>query len=1179
MRTGGKQLGQGKPAMRKGGGVLVIFLPVILLGINPALGQDPRGRILGRVRDVSGAVVPGARVTAIHTQTEVNIGAEANELGNYQLLYLNPGYYRIVVEHPGFKRFERPNIEVRVGDAITLDITLEPGQITESITVTAETPLLEASEASVGQLVDRRRLADLPLAGGNPAYLLQLTPGIISLNASTHGWFPHAHDSWSNIAAVGTRSRSNQFALDGNPIMTQNGMATYSPPLEMVQEMKIQTAPFDASQGGFSGATFNIVTRGGTNEWHGDLWFSHYSRPLMTRNFFVNRFIFDPNTGPITEEKKNSQWPPTQTNRYRATVSGPIVRSRTFFIYGWDKLFRKRPVTGTNTVPTVRQRAGDFSELLALGSRYQIYDPATIAPAPGGRFSRQPLPGNIIPASRIDPVAKRLLDFYPLPNSTENPEGRNNFIAPVGTKIDYYSHSVRVDHVFREKHRLFVSFSWSDLEEPANRRFPGIIAVGHVQSRDHRGVSLDDVYVLSPRTFLNVRYGMTRFPTAERPDSLGYDLASLGFAPRFVALLEREQTIIPNITIQGLQALSRDNGYSTVTNYHFLTGNVTHTRGNHSLRFGGETRVFQENRYSWGNYTPAIDFQTTWTRGPLDNSPAAPIGQGLASFLLGLPTGGGRDDNPSVAQQSRFAGLYFQDDWKLTSRLTLNLGLRYELETPITERYNRSTRGFDFHTPNPIEEQARANYARSPIPELPVSEFRTLGGLLFAGVGGVPRGLWDTDKSNFAPRFGIAWQMTPKTVWRGGYGIFYELNGATRNDVGQQGFAQRTNLNPSLDNGLTFRATLADPFPDGFLKPAGAANGLRTFLGRSTSFSPPSLRNGYMQRWSLGLQRELPWRWMLETSYVGNRGSLLNLTRAVNFVPARWLSRSPVRDQPVIDFLTANVRNPFAGIAEFAGSALAGANVPRSQLLRPFPHFVDLSTLDDVGYSWYHSLQVRLEKRFARGFTMHVSYTWSKFMEAVEFLNDSDPVPYEVISPQDRPQHIALTAIYELPFGRGRALLSGARGWLEHLVGGWQVQAIYQGQSGPPLGFGNIIFYGNIKDVTLPVGRRKAERWFNIDAGFERDSAKQLANNIRAFPPRFNDIRGDGFNQWDLSLFKNIRIRERLRLQLRAEAQNALNHAMFAAPNTTPTSTLFGQVSATQFPEQRRISMAAKLSF
>ena len=318
---------------------------------------------------------------------------------------------------------------------------------------------------------------------------------------------------------------------------------------------------------------------------------------------------------------------------------------------------------------------------------------------------------------------------------------------------------------------------------------------------------------------------------------------------------------------------------------------------------------------------------------------------------------------------------------------------------------------------------------------------------------------------------------------------------------------------------------------------------------------------------------------LLEASYVGNRGSLLNIDHTLNAVPGQYLSRSPVRDDATNNFLTTNIRNPFTGMADFTGSGLAGANVSRAQLLKPYPHFVDLTNSDDVGYSWYHSLQMRVEKRFARGFTAHVSYTWSKFMEAVEYLNDSDPAPVETISPQDRTHHVAVTTIYELPFGRGRTFLSGARGWVEHVAGGWQVQGIYQGQSGPPLGFGNIGFYGNINDIRLPKNQTTAERWFNTNAGFQRDSTQALVNNIRTFPLRLSGVRADGFNQWDLSVFKNFHITERVRFQLRAEGQNALNHAMFAAPNTAPANSNFGQVTATQFAEQRRITIAGKLSF
>lgn len=1156
----------------------VRFILTIVLIAHAALAQDPRGRIVGRVLDASGASVPGAAVLATNIESGMTVSATATEQGNYLLLYMVPGRYRVAVEHPGFKKFERTEVEVRAGDAITIEVTLEPGALSESITITAETPLIESSEASVGQLVDRRRLHDLPLAGGNPLYLLQLTPGIIATNASSHGWFPHALDSISQVASTGTRTASNQFSLDGNPIMTRGGQVTYSPPPEMIQEMKIQTAPFDASLGGFSGANFNIVTRSGTNDIKADFWYSHYSRPLTTRNFFVNRFIFDPNTGPITEEKKKAQWPPVLTNRWRATGSAPIVRNKTFIVYSFDKLWRKRPQTGVNTVPTMAQRQGDFSGLLALGSRYQVYDPATIRPAAGGRFSRSPLPGNIIPQSRIDPVSRNLLQFFPEPNEFSNVEGRNNFIHPIGSMIDYFSNSFRVDHTFSDKHRIYGSFAMSNLDEPAGRRFPDNVAIGQVEDRRHRGVTLDDVYVLTPATVLNVRYGLTRYLNNLNPDSMGIDLASLGFAPNLVSQLDPAIAALPVIQIQGMQTLSQASGRITATNYHTLTSTVSTIKGNHSYKWGGELRVYQDNRWVLGNVSPVLDYQFGWTRGPLDNSPNAPIGQGMASFMFGLPTGGGKDINDSFAQQSRYLGFFVQDDWKITPTFTVNLGLRYEFETPTTERFNRSVRGFDFDSPNPVEAQAKASYALSPIPELPASAFRARGGLLFAGVGGNPTGLWQPDKNNFAPRIGFAWNFRPRTVLRGGYGIFYQQLGASFNDVQQQGYSQRTSLVASLDNGQSFEASTGNPFPEGFIQPAGASGGLATFVGRSPAFFNPNMRTGYMQRWSFNLQQELPWRMLLDAGYVGNRGTKLPMALDGSALPGQYWSTSPLRDDPTINFLTQNFPNPFRAIPEFAGTSLAGVNIQRQQLLTPHPHFFEVGFSDSIGFSWYHSLQMRLEKRFQSGMTFGMTYTWSKFMEAIERLNTFDTFPTRVISPQDRPHHLSFTGIYELPFGRRRTFLANANKVVDGFIGGWSMQGIYQYQTGAPINWGNVLHIGDIKDIPLSSSERSVERWINT-ADFNKVPAEQLLWNVRTFPLRLNGVRQYGFNQWDLSVFKNFAITERIRFQLRAEAQNALNHAMFNPPNVAPTNTLFGQVTATQFPEARRITIAGKLSF
>jgi len=1147
--------------------------------------QNPYGRITGRVVDTAGALVPNCTVKVTNIATGVSTSTVSNAEGNFEVPNLNPGEYKITAELQGFKRYERGPVEVRVGDVLSLEVVMEVGALNESVTVTAEAPLLESASASLGQVVDNRRILDLPLAGGNPMYLTQLSPGVLPTNPPTHGWLPHAVDAVSDVASSGTRTRSSEFTLDGIPNMSQGGQLSFAPPPEMVQEFRVQTAVFDASVGNFTGSHINMVVKSGTNQLHGSAYFGHVSRPLMTRTFFVNRSIYDTRTGPVTDDKINRLWPYTKTNRYRFTAGGPVYlpktydgRNRTFWTFGYDNLFRIRPEGAYFTVPTLAERNGDFSELLKLGSQYQIYDPGSIAPAPNGRFSRQPFPGNLIPAARLDPMAKRLLGYFPAPNEIGTVDGRNNYSDPQARTIEYNSQMARIDHAFSPNHRMYGSLSWSYLLESWGNAFHNV-STGMKRNRKHRGLALDDVITVRPDLIVNLRYGLTRFILYDRHQSVGFDLASLGFPSSLVNALDRTTATFPEIAIDAFATLGGTPGFLNPTNYHFFSGTASHVRGTHSLRMGGEFRVLQENNYNWGYTTPRIEFSSLWTRGPLDNSPAAPIGQGLASFLLGLPTGGYADRNAAYAETSKYAGFFFQDDWKVTRKLTLNLGLRWEMYLPTTERYNRTNRGFDFSTPNPIEPAARANYAASPIPEVPVDRFRTIGGLLFAGVGGQPRELWDAQTRNVAPRFGFAYSLTPSVVVRGGYGIYYASVGADRVDVYQQGFNQRTNVTPSLDNGLTFRATLENPLPDGILDPPGASAGLKTYLGRSPSWVTPSRRAGLVQRWSFNIQRELPHRILVEAGYVGSRGSRLGIGEDFDAIPAQYLSTSPVRDQATIDRLSAAVANPFYGLPEFSGSALQGRTVARSQLLRPYPHFSGLSTTLDGGSSWYHSLQLRTEKRMSQGFTLQASYTWSKFMEAVERLNPTDPLPHHVVSPQDRPQRIVLSGIYEFPVGRGRRWLASAHSVVNGVLGGWSVQGIYQGQSGPPIGFGNILFYGNIHDIVLPRDQRTVERWFNTDAGFEKNPARQLASNIRTFPLRLTGLRADGYNNLDLSLFKNFKIRERFNFQLRAEAQDSLNHAMFAAPNTAPTNSLFGQVNSIVGTEQRRITIAGKLTW
>jgi hypothetical protein len=415
--------------------------------------------------------------------------------------------------------------------------------------------------------------------------------------------------------------------------------------------------------------------------------------------------------------------------------------------------------------------------------------------------------------------------------------------------------------------------------------------------------------------------------------------------------------------------------------------------------------------------------------------------------------------------------------------------------------------------------------------------------------------------------------LAPQTILRGGYGFFFNTLGVNTSVPIQTGFAQSTPIQASLDNGQTYRATTANPFPTGLIPPAGPGGGLATNLGQSLSTYYFPNKQGYAQRWSLGLQHVLPGQLLLDASYVANRGTRLDVTRQLNATPAEYLSRSPVRDQPQIDYLSRQFPNPFRGT-----NPIYGANISRANLLRPYPQFGSITQEEPIGYSWYHSLQVRAERRFVQGFTFQLAYTYSKLMEAVEFMNEADTVPYESISAFDRPHRIASTGIWEVPFGRGRRFASELARPVDFILGGWQIGAVVALQSGGPLGFGNAIFMGDINDIAIPAGERDVDRWFNTAAGFNRNANQQLASNYRLFPLRFGGIRSPGQRSWDFSIVKNFPIHEAFRAQFRADVYNAWNHTNFNAPNTAPTNTAFGRITGTA-GDARNWQMSLKVMF
>ena len=517
------------------------------------------------------------------------------------------------------------------------------------------------------------------------------------------------------------------------------------------------------------------------------------------------------------------------------------------------------------------------------------------------------------------------------------------------------------------------------------------------------------------------------------------------------------------------------------------------------------------------------------------------------------------------------------------SRLTLNIGVRWELETPLTESEGRTARGFDAATSQAFEAAARNAYAASqaanPTPELPPAQFNVRGGLTFPGINGEPMGLYNTPKDNIMPRFGFAYKLDERTVVRGGYGLDHGFLGQRRGDVAQIGYSQSTPLNVSTDNGLTFFETLSNPFTTGVLDPPGASAGIATFLGQGISYfaeDPKSPRN---QRWQVGVQRDLGGIWMAEARYVGNYGSQLETGRNINALPNEYLSTSATRDDVRNNYLTAMVPNPFVGLMPASAPAgFRGATIGRQQLLRPYPHFGDINTTTNEGKSWYNAAQFTLERRMSKGYTFSVNYTYPHFEEAISFLNAADPEPTRMISDSDTPHRLAISGIVEMPFGQGRRFASNAGAVLDKIIGGWQISGIYQYQTGTPIGnFGNLILTGS--PDAIAISDPSLAGWFNVDA-FNRVSNQQLVSNVRTFPLRFDSLRRHEINNVDLSVIKNTALVKRATLQLRFEALNAFNHPLFPLPNITPTQTAFGTVvGSTQENYSRRVQVMAKLMF
>ncbi len=1191
--------------------------------VTPALfAQLYSGSLGGVVTDPTGAVVPGAKITLIDMTKGYSFGASADSMGHYVLRNLPPSTYKLTVEGQNFKTYTREDITLDVNQNATADVTLELGATTQTVEVQGSAPVLSTQDAVTGQVLNRTFINDLPLISRSVFNLAFLSPGVSQPAGSSFG----LNSASNNFISNGGRNATADILIDG--VSTTNyeqnsgiQLALYTPSVDAVQEFKLQQNNFSAEVG-FSGATvINVVTRSGTNNFHGSLYEFHRNSSLNANDWFKNA-----NGVAIS---------PSRLNQFGGTVGGPIRKDRMFFFFDYEGTRNQSSNTKRAGVPSAAERTGDFGELCGFAggtfdasgkcsaAKGQLWDPFTgvfvggtqgtlrssfipfnslaVYQSPGNsKLNGTPFQLPARPGNLIDPVAFKMMKFYPLPNvavGTPAYNRLNNWIGSGGSVGTNNKYDIKIDHRFSERDWLSGKYSWGHSTGHGVNCF-GNVADPCTQGPNSGGphvFALNHTHTFNPTTLLNLSYGVARSFTFTRgiaADFPDYDpVKDLGL-PAYI----KSSGIIatPAIVIQdGYQQVGGNDSLGSqawsLLKYgqetHHLMSSLNRMQGRHELKFGGEMRVHRINFLQSG--VPEGIYRYNFSSTSQASSQSSTGGDALASFLVGGPGSSGQYEVPvSVSTQNFQYAAYFQDNWRVTEKLTLNLGMRYDIDLPRTERYNRMS-WVDPDVPSPLQ-----------VPGLP----KLRGGLMFASPD--QRSPYDANYTSFGPRVGLAYRLRSKTVLRSGYGIFYEPSKAGSAGTGAGGFA---GFNWNTNWLTTFqgdRATpwgrISDPFPiTGPQLPPGSSLGLLTGAGQGIG-GPIRTWNAapYMQTWSLGIQHELPGGVLVDAAYVGTKGTHLYFAGAggLNFLGADIERLSPAQ----IAALTANVANPFFGIITDPTSSLSGKTVSASQLLRPYPQFTGLGGNDPPwANSIYHAFQLRAEKRLSRGLQFLVTYTNSKSIDDASVsggnvtwlggsVNFQDPNRRDLeraISQFDISQVFQFSYVYQLPWGRGKRWGSTWNPWLDTVLGGWQTNGIWRFDTGQPIALGlsgptNIPTYGDqrpnlIGPLTRSNGPNFRDQYFASPENAKLPPQFTVGTAPRVLP----NVRIPGTRTAALSLFKEIplgRLREGTRLEYRIEAFNALNHPQFKGPNTTVNTSSFGRVTE-QANSPRELQMALKL--
>jgi hypothetical protein len=1147
-------------------GLLGVALLVVLT--STAAAQEFRATVKGQIVDSSKASLPGATVTVRNQDTNEVATATTNAEGNYTVPFLRPGTYTVTVEMSGFQKYTRSDMRLEVSQVAVINAQLGIGNLTESVNVSAESPLLETSKADRGTVIDSARIAELPLQSRSPMALAVLVAGV-NYNAQAIYLRPFDNGALADWSMNGGQNRNNEFLLDGAPNNANQGgnNIAYVPPAAAVQEFKVATNSYDAQYGRTAGGVVNMSLKSGTNSFHGEGYDFMRRKGLAANSFLLN--------------SRNSPKTDQYIDQYGFSVDGPIWKNKTFFLFTGEKYREGTPAPQNSTTPSPAQKRGDFSGLVdAQGRPIIIYDPATGRDV-NGVWTREAFPGNIIPPDRINATAKAIMQYYPDPNYVAPGAApwQNNLDYPEHFNKDLFWNWVgKVDHNFSANDRAF--FRWGENERNEVRNTTAIRS-GPAQNgqlplwRANRALVADWVHVFGAGTVFNLRGSYTYFlEWSYSQDGLGFDATQ--FWPASLVNQMPSQAIggiFPVINVEDYVGLSRGSSPNRNRNY-TIQPNVSLNRGSHNIRSGMDlrwTNVFNEN---YNNSGGNISFTRQFTRSTL-NSNSVLEGNGFASFLLGAPSSGSVDVNPKPHYEWFYAAPWIQDDWKINNKLSLNLGFRWDLNGAVSEADNLLNYVFDPSIVNPVS--ARVGQ-------------QVMGGLTFAGVDGKPKQPWKYDKNNYQFRVGTAYSINEKTVFRAGWGKYF-LN--PTNQGFNNGFSNTTSLIASTDGNRNPTYALGNPFPSGIQEPPGSSLGPQTFLGRGPSFVNPDFIVPNVHQFSVGIQRELPWRISLDMTYAGSRSyDIEGNFGGYNEPSAAFQAQCDVTLGGSRSLCDQLVTNPYFNVPGFEGTTrFTNATLSRFELARPFPAFGGFSKNgQNLGKMWYDSAQFVANKRWSKGVTVNVSYTWvprwteegantttgigAAYVDEVSLLENRGPYFSQ------RKHRLTASGVWEVPWLRNQRSVAG------YILGGWSIAPMLVFQSGQPWDMPNLDLAPgvNLSDVALSgkkegqfiygvkpcIGQRNAttgnydllsvstaygctQPYFLIREAFQR----------RTSMFRYDEFRRPAFWQVDMNFAKMVPITDKMRFQLRLEAFNVFNSPMYDERNynQTTTSADFGRIN------------------